>query len=279
MGGRRPQSDQRTAAGLQPAFTLRAISTLRLPCLDPSSPRASTLVPYGSSTRHSFQYGLLTNAGSRSCDNLLQKAFTVLLEGGVVILPTTVGYTLATTRKGVGAMKTMKGRPDGKPCGILGTSAIFAALTGTVLHPPVPADLCLAVLAKPAESLPPGVIPGECIARDGRIGIWLNLGPIHARLAGHLWRDYGELVIGSSCNRAGEGNPVGACYSIASIHPDLRSAAHFVLTAPHWLEPECDAQGRWLSAPILDLQTGGFQRQGRMQTAAEAYRSAWQSSG
>lgn len=202
-------------------------------------------------------------------------AYDALNHGKVLILPTTVGYTLATSAAGIKAMKALKGRPDEQPCGILGIVAIYRALFGRDPLPTLPEDLCLAFLGTPIMTPKPVFLPQECIGPSGQVGIWLNLGPIHTYLATRLWRQKGEVMIGSSFNKSGAGNPRSNSYSTQVLDPELRNGQCIELAIPHWLEPELSKEGRWLSAPIFDLNHGTFMRQGRDMEKAHAYAAAW----
>jgi hypothetical protein len=204
----------------------------------------------------------------------LLEAHRALVAGGVLILPTRVGYTMATTAAGVARMKALKGRPGGQPCGVLGTAAIYRALFGAAPEPAVPEDLCLAFLGRPAGGVVQEFVPAGCVSMEGRVGVWLNLGPVHAQLANGLWRE-GLVIVGTSCNRTGEGNPRGDQYDLAALDGDLRSGVDLVVSIPHWDRPQLSEDGRWLSAPILDLQSGQFSRPGRDMERAIAYAERW----
>lgn len=206
---------------------------------------------------------------------LLLEAHGVLVGGGVLILPTQVGYTMATTAAGVARMKTLKGRPEAKPCGLLGTAEVYAALFGAAPEPVVPDDLCLAFLGQPAGRGVAAFVPPTCIGPDGRVGLWLHLGPVHAHLADRLWQERRQVIVGTSCNKAGEGNPRADRYNLAALDPDLCSSVDLAVAIPHWDRPELCGEGRWLSAPILDLQSGDFIRHGRDMERAYHYAARW----
>ena len=70
------------------------------------------------------------------CDQMVE-AYAVSLNQGVVICPTTVGYTLITARN-LAKTKSLKVRPDDKPCGILVTTNIYRVAFGK--DPPLESD-------------------------------------------------------------------------------------------------------------------------------------------
>ncbi|MFN7678941.1 MAG: Sua5/YciO/YrdC/YwlC family protein [Cyanobacteriota bacterium] len=205
----------------------------------------------------------------------LLEAHRALVAGGVLILPTRVGYTMATTAAGVARMKALKGRPEGQPCGLLGTLAVYGTLFGAAPDPLPPEELCLAFLEHPAGGVVPEFVPRACVSQEGRVGVWLNLGPVHAHLANKLWRERRQVIVGTSCNRAGEGNPRCDHYSLAALDPNLRSGVDWVVAIPHWDTPQLGGDGRWLSAPILDVQSGQFTRPGRDMERANHYAERW----
>ena len=202
------------------------------------------------------------------CDQLLE-AYAVLRNRGVVICPTTVGYTLITTRN-VSKMKSLKGRPDRKPCGIVGTTDIFKATFGD--EPPLKSDRVgkhiVGHMGKPL--LPREELPEGCIGPNGEFGIWTECGPVGDYLATRCWIESKEYLVGTSCNMAGQGNPQSEQYGLSYIDSSIRSKVDFEISIPHWETPDIDKNGRWLSAPIWDLEKKEFLRQGRNQEAVES---------
>ena len=163
---------------------------------------------------------------------LLLEAYGVLVGGGVIIVPTQVGYTMATTAAGVALMKALKGRPEAKPCGLLGTAEVYAALFGEAPAPVVPENLCLAFLGHPTGRGVATFVPSACIGPDGKVGLWLHLGPVHAYLADRLWQERREVIVGTSCNKAGEGNPRADRYNLAALDPDLCARVDLAVAIP-----------------------------------------------
>lgn len=199
------------------------------------------------------------------CDQLLE-AHAVLRNRGVVICPTNVGYTLITTRN-VPKMKSLKGRPDGKPCGIVGTSDIYKATFGD--EPPLKSGQhIVGYLGKPILSRKE--LPEGCIGPKGEFGIWTQCGPVGDYLAKRCWIESREYLVGTSCNMAGEGNPQSEQYCLSYIDSSIRSKVDFEISIPHWETPDVDKNGRWLSAPIWDIEHKKFLRIGRNQKAVES---------
>lgn len=207
------------------------------------------------------------------CRQLLDAHAALRHRGGVAICPTTVGYTLVTARNAA-KMKSIKGRPDGKPCGVLGTPGIYRAVFGS--DPPLERDPFVArtvgYLGHPrglagGEGPARRRLPDDAVGRDGEVGVWLELGPVVDYLATRLWSESGDVLVATSCNAAGEGNPRSEAYGLSHVDPRVRSAVDFEITIPHWERPEVDDDGRWLSAPIWDLERKAFVREGRNQGA------------
>jgi len=186
-------------------------------------------------------------------------------------------------------MKSLKGRPDGKPCGILGTKDVYQATFGT--EPPLGGNhrsadgskerYILGHLGKPHElaagnksiasedtsnyATHPSYLPEDAIGPNGEVGIWLHCGPVVEYLANRLWSDYGDILVASSCNMAGEGNPQSKEYDLSYVDDRLRAKVDYNVDVPHWETPQLDGDGRWLSAPIWKIGTKDFLREGRDQ--------------
>jgi len=206
------------------------------------------------------------------CEKIMD-AYEKLRGGGVLICPTTVGYTLIATKDGANKMKALKGRPDGKPCGILGTAEVYKSTFGG--EPPLNSKTeehilghigqphTLAKESKKANA--PSYIPEDSIGPNNEVGIWLNNGPIVTYLATRLWEEQGQVIVATSCNMAGDGNPQAAEYDLSHVDSRVRSNVDLEVDIPHWQTPQLDRDGRWLSAPIWKIGTGDFIREGRDQ--------------
>ena len=88
----------------------------------------------------------------------LDAAFDVLKQGGVILCPSAVGYSMVTLagKEGLNKLDAIKGRPDGKPTGTYGTEEFFKHLFGG--YPPdlrndFCADVCLSFVGKPSSEL------------------------------------------------------------------------------------------------------------------------------
>ena len=224
------------------------------------------------------------------CDKLLE-AYDILSEGGVLMVPTTVGYTLITANDGTKKMKLMKGRPESKPCGILGTRDVFRSIF--CMEPPIKCShsekYVLGHIGKPAASSSYTDVPKDAIGPAGEVGVWLENGPIVDYLANRLWSESGDVsdepftcasvdgkpltllhsnalqqvIIATSCNMAGEGNPKSDKYNPEFVDSRLRSKVDHAIDIPHWEVPRLDEEGRWPSATIWEIGTGNFVRKGR----------------
>jgi tRNA A37 threonylcarbamoyladenosine synthetase subunit TsaC/SUA5/YrdC len=196
----------------------------------------------------------------------LRQAHVVLRNLGVLICPTTVGYTLVTAHD-VAGMKSLKGRPENKPCGILGTADIYRAAYGR--DPPIRSDRfvqhIVGYLGQPKQHLPS--LSSDVVGPNGEVGIWLDCGPVSEYLARRLWSESQTVLVATSCNKAGDGNPKSSEYDLSAIDSRIRAKVNFEVGISHWESPELDDDGRWLSSPIWDIDNHEFVRTGRNQEA------------
>jgi len=206
------------------------------------------------------------------CSQILE-AHAVLRNRGVVICPTTVGYTLVTTRNAA-KMKSLKGRPDDKPCGILGIDEIYKAIFDR--DPPLKSNRFVKHIVGYLGE-PHGLgkdshkhLSMDAIGPKGDVGIWLECGPVIDYLAKRFWSESREIIVATSCNMAGEGNPQSDHYDLSYIDSSVRSKVDFEVSLPHWESPDLDENGRWLSAPIWHLEKEMFIREGRNHKAIKS---------
>lgn len=89
---------------------------------------------------------------------VLDEAFDVLQKGGVILCPTALGYTMFALagKGGSDKLDAIKGRPDGKPTGTMGTEEIFKHVFGS--YPPdlrneFCADVCMSFVGQPSSEL------------------------------------------------------------------------------------------------------------------------------
>jgi tRNA A37 threonylcarbamoyladenosine synthetase subunit TsaC/SUA5/YrdC len=165
-----------------------------------------------------------------------KRAMEVVLDGGIAIIPTTVGYVIvATTTEAIGKIISVKQRGPAKLNAMIGNRSLHAALhvlsarsreavrmitdgydlpMGTV----GPADLSHPML----NSLEPEVL--ERTSKSGTIAMLLNAGPLLDTMA-QLSFEAGKLVIGSSANLSLQGTKFRA----DDIEQEVRDAADIVI--------------------------------------------------
>jgi len=164
------------------------------------------------------------------------RAMEAVLDGGIAIVPTTVGYViLATTTEAINRIISVKQRGPEKLNAMIGNPSLHAALhvlngrsrqavrtitddydlpLGTV----GPADLSHPLL----KNLDPQVL--ERTSREKTIAMLLNAGPLLDAMA-QLSFEAGKLVIGSSANRSLQGTKFRA----TDIEPEVRDAADVLI--------------------------------------------------
>lgn len=191
-------------------------------------------------------------------------AYRALRAGGLVLLPTDVGYGLvAMEEEAVKEVYELKGRPLSKPCVTVVNDAIFDDIALAV-DPSVRAWLRevgartpIAVVARldPGSRLLASMSAHvrEQTTQSGTIAAFFSAGRMVERVAELALAD-GRLVVGSSANLAGTGNN----YAYEDVPESMRSAAALSIDRG----PACYSNDRKLATTILDLRTGAFLRQG-----------------
>jgi len=191
-------------------------------------------------------------------------AFRTLAAGGLVLLPTDVGYGLvAMEEEAVAKLYEVKGRPLAKPCITVATGRVFDDVVRPI-DPDVRAWIAhvsdrtpIAIIAEldPTSRLFASMSPyvREQATQSGTIATFLSAGRLVERVA-ELALQHGRLVVGSSANLAGTGNN----YRYEDVPASMRSAVALTIDrGPAWYTND-----RKLASTILDLRTGRFQREG-----------------
>lgn len=191
-------------------------------------------------------------------------AYRTLRAGGLVLLPTDVGYGLvAMEEEAVKQLYELKGRPLSKPCVTVANGAIFDDLVLPIDRDArawlgeISALTPIAVIAQlhPTSRLVASMSPyvREQATQSGSIATFHSAGPVVERVADLAHAD-GRLVVGSSANLAGTGNN----YAYEDVPDSMRRAAALTIDrGPAWY-----ANDHKLASTILDLRTGTFQRRG-----------------
>lgn len=197
----------------------------------------------------------------------LRDAWDAMVAGRTLLIPTTVGWTLASLPSASGALIDMKSRDRGKPNGVMASTDLFGKIFEAEPPSALEPFMCVAFLSTRVRR--GAAVPPVCRSSGGHVGVWVGLGPVAEYLAARAWHELGECIVGSSANRAGAGNPRAQSFSVDAIDDALVASCH-VVNIDHWGTPETDADGRWLSAPIIDLDSGELKRKGRDMDSADA---------
>lgn len=191
-------------------------------------------------------------------------AYRVLREGGLVLLPTDVGFGLvACGDAAIGRIYELKGRPTSKPCVTVANAAILddvAVLPSDDVKPWIDrvsrcAPIALVNRVRPDSRLLAGMSEyarGQ-VTTNGTIATFLNAGVLVTVLAELAMLD-GRLVVGSSANIAFTGNN----YGLDDVPPQIRDAVDLVVEG----ERARYADPRKIATTILDMTRGEFLRQG-----------------
>ncbi len=196
-------------------------------------------------------------------ENDAQRVYATLRAGGLVLLPTDVGYGLVALEElAVRRIYELKGRPATKPCVTVANGDVLARVAQPVsdelrewlaeITRLTPLAIVTRIAPSPfLDALTP-YVRGQA-THAGTIALFFKAGRILERVAELALSD-GRLLIGSSANVSGTGNN----YTLDTVPDAMRAGADLVLDrGPAWYRN--DAQ---LASTILDLTTGMFLRKG-----------------
>jgi tRNA A37 threonylcarbamoyladenosine synthetase subunit TsaC/SUA5/YrdC len=210
-----------------------------------------------------------------SLTNDADRAHRVLRDGGLVLLPTDIGYGLAgCSDAAVARIYELKGRPHTKPCVTVANAAVLAdvatlrdeRLRGWLAEisrrTPIAVVTGTRVGSALLESLTPLVRARATHA--GTIATFHNAGELITQLAERARLD-GRLLIGSSANVSFTGNN----YQLADVPESIRAGVDLVIDrgTARYHNPERAA------TTILDLTSYEFRRKGIQHALIEA---SWQ---
>ena len=72
-----------------------------------------------------------------------------------------------------------------------------------------------------------------------------------------------RLILVTSGNLSGQGNPKCSTFCINAVDKEIRDRVDMVIDIPHWSDPDLDDSGRWYSAPMFDIDMSAFRRVGK----------------
>ncbi|UJR78517.1 Sua5/YciO/YrdC/YwlC family protein [Sandaracinus amylolyticus] len=191
-------------------------------------------------------------------------AYRVLTDGGLVLMPTDVGYGLvAMSDDAIRRIYELKQRPASKPC--VTVVDLEIAREVSVARDPrvwswleqVSRDRPIAVVqqVRASSRLLAAASPylREQATQSGTIATFFNAGTLVTALARRALAD-GRIVVGSSANASSHGNN----FSLDEVPAPMRAGADLVIDRgpARYRNPER------LATTMLDLIAGRFQRRG-----------------
>ncbi len=189
----------------------------------------------------------------------VSSTFDILLNDGVIILPTHVGYALLSmTEAGVDKMYDLKERPKDKPSGVLATPEIFDAVTRSKYQEEIRTVVLPLGLIEKLNEEAVAIKSLPALGRHGdALALFLNLDEFMAGLARYAFeRD--RLVIVTSANKAGTGN----CYKLRDIHPEILEAVDYKIDGGTSLYKEQRGEFENITTTMIDLINHRFVRPG-----------------
>lgn len=203
---------------------------------------------------------------------VIDAAFDVLCEGGTVLCPTLVGYSLFALdgEEGMAKLDHVKGR-ENKPYGIIGSEATFSRVFNGRKAPFLKNDFCSDTFISfvSSESVSKEALEQLRVSRavgpSDEVAMWINSGPVFDTLIDKVETKYEgkRLILVTSGNLSGQGNPKSSTFCIDAVDKEIRDRVDMVIDIPHWSDPELDEHGRWYSAPMFDIDKGAFRRVGK----------------
>jgi tRNA A37 threonylcarbamoyladenosine synthetase subunit TsaC/SUA5/YrdC len=196
-------------------------------------------------------------------ENDAQRVYATLRAGGLVLLPTDVGYGLVALEElAVRRIYELKDRPATKPCVTVANSDVLARVAQPLsdelrewlaeITRLTPLAIVTRIAPSPLLDALTPYVRGQA-THAGTIALFFKAGRILERVAELALSD-GRLLIGSSANVSGTGNN----YTVDTVPDAMRAGADLVLDrGPAWYRN--DAQ---LASTIVDLTTGMFLRKG-----------------
>ena len=193
-----------------------------------------------------------------------RRVYSLLLDGGVALLPTNIGYGLVAMKpRAVQRIYELEGRPASKPCVTVATWPIFDDVS-LPLAPPLRAWVAHTLLESPLaivtrlnpdsrllRSFDPDVLAQS--TQDGTIATFHGAGDLIRAIA-LLAYDDGKLIVGSSANTSGTGNN----YAFDDVPESIKSNVD--LTLDHGMARFANPER--LATTLLDLTRNRFQRRG-----------------
>lgn len=208
---------------------------------------------------------LASPAPSRIDSSHAVRAYEVVRDGGVVLLPTDVGFGLiACTDAAIARIYELKGRPASKPCVTVANAAILedlAELPGGdrtrswIDRVARRAPIALVNLVRRESSLLARLSEyalGQ-VTTAGTIATFLNAGLLVGIVAELALLD-GRIVAGSSANAAFTGNN----YDLDDVPESIQRGVDLVIPG----ERARYAHPRRIATTILDMTRGEFIREG-----------------
>jgi len=206
------------------------------------------------------------NITSKTTQIDVKSIFNLLLNDGVVILPSSLGYgILAVTKKGIKKLYKLKERPNCKPSGILATPEIFRALANSSfshevakIHHPVGFIEC----TKEHSALKNHYITS---GDKATLGFFLNLNRLMTQLCEYAW-EANKLITISSANKAGQGNAL----RYAELHSDFKIHADYLIDKDDLSLYNERKEMDQITSTILDLTKNEIFRRGVYADRTEA---------
>lgn len=188
-----------------------------------------------------------------------EAVYSVLENGGTVILPSKLGYAfLGVTPKAVEHIYTAKERPKQKPSGVLANHRVFSQVTNSIFkRGAAKLEYPVGLIEEPIHSHPSIASLPFITKQNGRVAFFLNMDPFFDQLT-NLAFDKNQLITVTSANKAGSGNSLRS----EDLHEDIIRTADLVVLGDDltWVEDRNSMDQ--ITASLIDLRERKLLRKG-----------------
>ena len=186
----------------------------------------------------------------------VEKIFSVMEAGGIVIVPLDVGYALLFTKPDcIEKIYQIKKRSKEKPLVCLGDEKTIAEIFVNNKNSKFYYKLGYPVGL--IGKFKTNYVDNKLCTKNGKIAIFVNMGEFADDLV-RFSRNKGKIVFGSSANISGAGNH----FEVKDIEKEIFDKVDYVLDLGKTRYSEFHKDGRGMSSTMIDIEDNQIVRKG-----------------